>query len=280
MPLFARSRVLFLCALAAGCSSPIQHGLDERDANEVVSVLTARGFDARKVAEKGKKPTWAIEVGDERATEALRVLTELKLPRAPKLTTAKIASETALIETPTGERLRQLEGQEGDLEQALETLGGVTSASVELVVPPAPRLGVAPSASKASVLLRVRADAFDHLQQQRAELKALVAGAVEGLQPDDVVLVIDEVVTTTKPEPEPPAPSPMAERMLKGAVVVLGCLLTLLAFGLMALATRLRQLQKTTKKAAPGEAVAPAPAATPSMRGKPVIAANVQRKSA
>src|SRR5687767_12954976 len=109
--------VLFLSA--AACRSQIQHGLDERDANEAVSALVSRGFDARKMPEKGKKPTWAIELDNEHATDALRVLTELKLPRPPRTTTRDVTSQSALIETPGAERLRQMEALEGDIEQMI-----------------------------------------------------------------------------------------------------------------------------------------------------------------
>ena len=129
--------VFFLTA----CSSQIQHGLDERDANEIVSALVARGFEVRKVAEKGKKPTWAIELDDTQATEAMRVLNELKLPRPARLKTQTLAQSVGLIDTPSAERLRQLEAQEGDIEESLETMDGVASAAVELVVPPPPRPG-------------------------------------------------------------------------------------------------------------------------------------------
>src|SRR5437867_1422261 len=86
-----------------GCRSQIQHALEERDANEIIAVLTARGFDAQKVAEKAKKPTWAIDVDKDHATDALRVLSELKLPRPARTTTRDIATQTGLIDTPTAE---------------------------------------------------------------------------------------------------------------------------------------------------------------------------------
>src|SRR5690349_11361313 len=108
-----RTVVVLLAVLAAGCRSQIQHALDERDANEIVTALVARGFDARKVAEKGKKPTWAIELDDEHATDALRVLTELKLPRPARTTTREVTAQVGLIETPGAERLRQLEALKG-----------------------------------------------------------------------------------------------------------------------------------------------------------------------
>lgn len=230
------SRVsLAMLLVLCGCRSQIQHGLDERDANEVLSALLAQGFDATKVPEKGKRPTWAIEVDDERANDALRLLVELKLPRAPRTTTRELVGQTSLVETAQAERLRQLEAQEGDLEQSLEALDGVTSAAVELVVPPPARPGQPPVTSKASVLLRVHSEAAERLLTQRQELKALVAGAVDGLRVDDVVLVVDTVTA-------PSAPAAAAtEPGLRALAAVLAALLSLCCVGLVLLARRVRR---------------------------------------
>ncbi|MBE2254108.1 MAG: flagellar M-ring protein FliF, partial [Myxococcus sp.] len=139
-----RLPLLLIGLLFVGCRSQIQHGLEERDANEIVTELTSRGFDAKKVPEKGKKPTWAIELDDAKSTEALRVLTELKLPRKGRKTTQALVETASLIETPQAEKLRALEAQEGDLEESLETMDGVKAAAVELVVPAPPRPGAQP----------------------------------------------------------------------------------------------------------------------------------------
>ena len=114
-----RLLLLTLPLLFAACRGQIQHGLDERDANEIVTELVSRGFDAKKVPEKGKKPTWAIDVPDDKATDALRVLTGLKLPRKARKTTQALVDAASLIETPQAEKLRALEAQEGDIEEAL-----------------------------------------------------------------------------------------------------------------------------------------------------------------
>jgi type III secretion protein J len=262
-----RSLLLVLTVLAAGCRSQIQHGLDERDANEIVTELTARGFEAKKVPEKGKKPTWAIEVDDEKSTEALRVLTELKLPRKARKTTQALVETASLIETPQAEKLRALEAQEGDLEEALETMDGVKSAAVELVVPAAPRPGTPVTPSKASVLLRVQPESLERLQQQRSELRALVAAAVDGLHADDVVLVLD-VVTVQSPALPLPLEAP-PENGLRAMIVVLGLVLAVLAAALLVVFFRMRRK----------ETVAPAPVAPP-VPQRPVISANVQRKVA
>jgi type III secretion protein J len=266
--MFPRTLLLSLVVFFTGCRSQIQHGLEERDANELVTELTTRGFDVKKVPEKGKKPTWAIELDDDKATDALRVLTELKLPRKARKTTQSLVETANLIETPQAEKLRALEAQEGDIEEALETMDGVKSASVELVVPVAPRPGTPPTPSKASVLLRVQPEAQERLQQQRAELRALVAASVDGLHTDDVVLVLDPVTVQTPVIPiaiDAPAPS---ENGMRAMVVVLGLVLAVLASALIIIFFRLRKKESNAQP--------PAPVAVP----KPVISANVQRKVA
>lgn len=259
----------------AACTAQIQHGLEERDANEIVSVLVERGFKAQKAPEKGKKPTWAIEVDDEHATDAMRVLTELKLPRPPRATTKSLMQSSGLIETPSAERLRQLEAQEGDLEEALESMDGVTTASVELVVPPPPRPGLAPTPSKAAVLIRARPEALERLTQQRAELRGLVAAAVDGLKLDDVVLVLDPVTLQAPPEPEKSGPNDL--RLL---LVSLSMGLSVVAALVIGLAWKLRRARapQTVHQSPKAEAsVVIAPAQAPQ---RPVLNPQVQRKVA
>jgi type III secretion protein J len=269
-----RLLLLALPVALVACRGPIQHGLDERDANEIVTELVSRGFDARKVPEKGKKPTWAIDVPDDKATDALRVLTDLKLPRKGRKTTQALVESASLIETPQAERLRALEAQEGDIEEALETMDGVRSASVELVVPAPPRPGVAATPSKASVLLRVHPEALERLQQTRAEVRALVAAAVDGLHTEDVVLVLDPVAVQAPLVPPALPEAQPAPASIRALVVVMALVLSVLAAALIVVLFRLR------KKEAAHSATPPAPASAAAPSQKPVISANVQRKVA
>lgn len=261
-----RSLLFAAALLLSACSTQIQHGLDERDANEIVSALVARGFEVKKVPEKGKKPTWAIELDDAQATEAMRVLNELKLPRPARLKTQTLAQSVGLIDTPSAERLRQLEAQEGDIEESLETMDGVASVAVELVVPAPPRPGQTAVPSKASVLVRVQPMALEKLQMQRAELRALVAAAVDGLHADDVVLVIDPVIIPSPPMREEPSSG------MRPLVIVLGVALSSVAMLLVFLSWRLRAARRM---AAPVAAVPSAPAPQ-----RPVINPALQRKVA
>ncbi len=262
----------FLALVAlVGCRAPVQHGLDERDANEVTTALVRHGFDARKVPEKGKKPTWSIEVEESATADALRVLTELKLPRAHGLTTREVVAQAGLVESASAERLKQLEAQEGDLEQALETMDGVASASVELVVPPPPRPGQIAIPSKAAVLVRVEPEALDRLQQQRAELRALVAAGVDGLKAEDVVLVVDTATTRASVEVTPPAPT------LRPLVVSLSLATSLLSVAVVVIT--FRKKRGAAREPAPARASNSAAPASPAA-ARPVVAASVQRKAA
>lgn len=245
--------VLLLTVPLWGCRTQIHHGLEEREANELVSALVARGYEAQKVSEKGKKPVYAVEVPDASATDALRVLTELKLPRAPRSTTQGLTQ--GLIDTPSAEKLRQLEALEGDIETALEGMDGVTTASVELVVPPPARPGKEATVSKAGVLLRVSPAAKERLELASVNLKALVAGSAEGLTPDNVTLVLDPVTPTVE-KPLVIAPSPELQR-LRWMVAALSLSILLLTVVIMVLLRRPRVV-KSTRKATPSEPVAAA----------------------
>jgi len=212
------SLCLLIFPLLAACSTRIQHGLDERQANELSAVLTERGFDARKLEEEGRHPTWAIEVGAEQAADAVRILAELGLPR-PRNEGFRDVFKPGLVPDPVEQHVRFLEASSGELAQTLEAVDGVASARVHLVVPAASRPGQAPSPAKAAALLRIRPGALERVIALRPALQELIASGVEGLRPDAVTLVLTEVVSSV---PAPPS-RPAAGRNL----LVLGGLATL-----------------------------------------------------
>ncbi|MDQ3263334.1 MAG: flagellar M-ring protein FliF [Myxococcota bacterium] len=219
----------------AGCSTQIQHGLDERAANELQTVLLERGFEPRKVLEPGKKPTWAIEVDEDRAPDAVRVLSELGLPRPAAQGFSELFGKGSLVPTPTEERALYIQALSGELARTLEGVEGVTGARVHLVVPASPRPGAPAVASKAAAYLRVRAGRAAELNGMREQLAGLIAGSVEGLSPDSVSLVIDEVTATVVATPAQAPPNQRVRVLLAtfgGAVVLLAATAILLALRL------------------------------------------------
>jgi len=224
------SCVVVLLALC-GCKTQIQHGLDERQANELQTVLVEHGVPARKVAEEGKKPTWAIEVDEDRATESVRILADLGLPRPKAEGFDEVFGKGSLVPTATEERVRYQQALSGELEKTLESFDGVASARVHLVVSPQTRPGQAPVASKASAFLRVRPGQAEALRAKRADLQALIAGSVDGLSATAVTVVVDEVSMTVVPtQPHRPFPWMMAAAAAGLLAALIGLVLLAVAF--------------------------------------------------
>lgn len=228
-------RLLQGCSLAAllvhtACGTRIQHGLDERQANELAAVLSERGFDARKVEEEGRRPTWAIEVSSEQAGDAVRILAELGLPR-PRNEGFREVFKPGLVPDPMEQHVRFLEAAAGELAQTLEAVDGVASARVHLVVPAATRAGLPPVPAKAAAHLRIRPGALDRVLALRPALRELIASGVEGLNPQAVTLVVTEVVSSV---PAPPVRAPSGRNLvlvgsLSAVALTLGASMILLA---------------------------------------------------
>lgn len=251
--------------LASACSTRIQHGLDEAQANEIQTILIESGFQVRKVPEAGKKPTWAIEVDEEQAASATRVLAELGLPR-PKLKGFD-GMDTGLVATPTQERTQHLNALSEELASTLQAVAGVTTARVHLVIPQPARPGQQPGRAKASAFVRVRPGYGPKVKEMDEDLRKLVAGSVEGLNVEDVTLVVNEVVTQV---PRPEEGATPAQR-LRWLVVGMGAAVSVLALLVVFLSLRIRTLRVAAQ--APRPATTPAPA-------KPIVNAPSARKAA
>jgi type III secretion protein J len=190
--------VVTVAGVVAGCAARVQTGLDERQANEIQTVLVERGFRARKVVEDGRPPTWAVEVDSSDAADAVRVLAELGLPRARSAGVRELL-RPGLLPDPVEQHALLLEAQSGELARTLEAVDGVVSARVHLVRPQPTRSGAPGAPTKAAIYLRARPAAAAHLEAMRDEIRALVAGSVEGLEPAAVTLVVSEVVSSVPP---------------------------------------------------------------------------------
>jgi type III secretion protein J len=260
----AAAVLLFLSA----CNEQIQHGLDERQANEIQSVLVERGLEAEKAIEPGKKPTWSIEVPEEQARDAVRILSELGLPHPRAEGLSDVFGKGSLVPSPTEERALYLEAISGELSRTLESVDGVVSARVHLVIPPPPRPGTAPAPAKASAFLKVRPGMVDRVNHLKEDLRALMAGGVENLSADQVTLVVSEV-TTAVPVRTPSSSPGMTP--LRAAVLALGGTVTSLSLALVWLALRLRR--ERARAAEASKRLPVAPSARPAAGTMPAAAA-------
>jgi type III secretion protein J len=135
---------------------------------------------------------------------------------------------------------------ERGLEKTLQTVEGVLLARVHLVVPPPPRPGQAPVPSKASAMLRVAPGSAARVRQASETLRGLLAGGVEGLSPEAVSLVVDEVSTRVE-VPVGRGLSPLAR--LRVLLAVLGVVVTGLAVALVLVTLRMRHYRAAVASA-------------------------------
>jgi type III secretion protein J len=194
--------LLATAAAAAGCGVELEHGLDERQANQVAAVLEQAGVGADKVADDNG--TFKIVVPRGEAARAFALLEARDLPKRGSKGLAETFADSGLLPSAASERARYAAALAAELERTLEAMPGVTAARVHLALPAEDPLAAPGDAARATptaaVLLKTRATASVDEQAVRA----LVAGAVPTLSPAAV-----HVVAAAAPVDD--APPPLAE---------------------------------------------------------------------
>jgi type III secretion protein J len=202
---------LSLAAALAGCAGEeILHGLREPQANEVLVALDQAGIRAEKTREDGAEAGWTVSVPAPDAGRAHRVLAERSLPRARPAGFGEVFSKGSMVPTPTEEHALYLHALGGELARSVEAIDGVVEARVHLGLPqPDPlRPGDRPP-PRAAVLVKCRAPACPAVRALEAGIRALVAGAADGLDPAAVSVVVAEGAG-----PPPPAAPPRRRSVL------------------------------------------------------------------
>ncbi|HLK91891.1 MAG TPA: secretion protein [Polyangia bacterium] len=246
-----------LAVASVGCSTNILHGLDERSANEATAALERAGIGAEKLADEGASPggaSYTIRVAHGDGTRAVDLLRALGLPHDKRRGFAETYGQPSLIPTPSEERARYLDATAGEIERTLETVDGVVSARVHLVLEESDPLaeGTRPkSAARAAVLLKARPGATPIAV---ADVQQLVAGSVAGLDAAAVGVVVTaaaDPAATASLAVAPLGPlriTPGTRPLLVGALAIGLLLLAILAVLLLFTARRLAALERAAAR--------------------------------
>jgi type III secretion protein J len=225
-----------IVALAlTGCASEeLLHGLDEPQANEVVVALDGVGVPARASRQDGGEGGFTVAVAAGDASRARRLLAERELPRPRAPGFGEVFGKGGLVPTPTEEHALFLHALAGELSRSLEAIDGVVGARVHLGLPQADplRAGDRP-APRAAVLVRCRPVACPAIHGLEGGIRALVAGAADGLEAGAVSVVIAPA-EAPPPPPLPPRRSPLLLALAAGIA------LSAVALAAVALRARLR----------------------------------------
>ncbi|BBP60570.1 EscJ/YscJ/HrcJ family type III secretion inner membrane ring protein [Pseudomonas sp. St316] len=122
---------LLLCLVLAGCRQPsLLEGLDQQQANEVLSVLQRNNIAAVKV--DGGKAGYAVKIDQPDFSAAVDLLNLYSLPSRPRLQVAELFPAGSLVASPRAEKARLYSALEQRIEQSLAVLEGVVSARVHV----------------------------------------------------------------------------------------------------------------------------------------------------
>ncbi len=232
--------ILLLAVALAGCArEEILHGLDERQANDVLVALDERGVAATKAREDGAEERWRVEVAGGDAARAQRILAERELPRARPPGFADVFGKGSMVPTPTEEHALFLHALGGELARSVEAIDGVVEARVHIgLAQPDPLRAPGRTPPRGAVLVKCRAAACAAIRALEPGIRAMIAGAVDGLDPGAVAVVVAEASEST-------APVRVASR--RGSVLVgLAVAAALAAFAVAAPAVRARLRPKVT----------------------------------
>ncbi|WP_339504446.1 EscJ/YscJ/HrcJ family type III secretion inner membrane ring protein [Pseudomonas sp. RL_105y_Pfl2_101] len=122
---------LLLCLALVGCRQPnLLEGLDQQQANEVLSVLQRNNIAAVKV-DTGKTG-YAVKIDALDFSAAVDLLNLYSLPSRPRLQVAEMFPSDSLVASPRAEKARLYSALEQRIEQSLSVLEGVVSARVHV----------------------------------------------------------------------------------------------------------------------------------------------------
>src|SRR5262245_51080348 len=179
--------------MLCGCGVELEHGLDERQANQVVALLEQNGVGADKEREQSGAFTIVIGRGD--AARAFALLEANDLPRHGQKGLAETFGSGGILPSAVEERARLAAALASELERTLEAVPSVRTARVHLALPEPTPLGEGGDPRPtASVLLKAARSPASAMPISESEVRRIVAGAVHGLQAADVSVVIAPVV--------------------------------------------------------------------------------------
>ena len=183
-------KVLLLIAiplLMVACKTELHSGLDETEANNMVSVLVNNGIDAEKGRDK-KGGKFRILVDRSQISIAVDTLRQHGLPRERFSRVDDIFKKDGLISSPLEERVRYIYALSEQVEETLSQIDGVVTSRVHVVLPENNPFSDGVKPSSASVFIKYLPGS--QLEEIKSQIKFIVEKSIEGLTYDKVSLVM------------------------------------------------------------------------------------------
>ncbi|WP_211474777.1 type III secretion system inner membrane ring lipoprotein SctJ [Collimonas humicola] len=185
--------VIFVALTACSNTVNLQTGLNDSDANEIVSILSRNGIEAKKHA--GKDGV-TLTVKDSDISRATDVMQQAGLPRRSLSSLGQVFKKEGMISTPLEERVRYIHGLSQELESTLLQFDNVVSARVHVVLPERIAPGEPIQPSSAAVFVKYRPP-FDE-DTNIPRIRHLVASSIPGLSGEEGIDKVSVVLAQTE----------------------------------------------------------------------------------
>lgn len=173
---------LIVLALTA-CQAELYGGLTQRDANEMIAVLSRHGIEAKR-EQAGTE--YRVTVDEKQLGAAADVLRQAGLPRESYKSLGEIFPGDGLIISPYEQRIRMMHAQNQEMGRTITAIDGVVQARVHVVMPELDLRGMPMTKPSASVVVHHR-PGID-VPDLAVKIKTLVANGIQGLSPKDVAV--------------------------------------------------------------------------------------------
>ena len=176
-----RLRALLAIAFSVilvGCKVELYSGLEEKEGNEMLSILMENNIHSEKLVDKDKIVTLMVESSD--VSKSVQILSNYGYPREKYSSIGDIFPKDGLISSPTEERARYTYSMSQELSSTLSMIDGVVVARVHVVLPQEQdSLTDVNYPSSASVFIKYTTEL--ELAGFTPKVKTLVANSIEGL---------------------------------------------------------------------------------------------------
>lgn len=200
-------RVLWLVAalIFSSCAVPLQHDLNEEDANEIYVLLQHWGIDANKVKEgEGKEAKYVITVPKANIASAAQLLKDNSLPRPMAGGLAIFKQTKGMIPTQTEERAMFIEALGGEVSNALNRIPGVLEAKTIVMIPEVNDLTQPEKKPQPTAAVLIKYMAQDGKAPVAIDdIQSFVAASVPELKKENVKVLMTEAKFVTEVSEEP-----------------------------------------------------------------------------
>lgn len=182
--------VIGLGLLVAGCKTDLYTGLQENQANQMLSTLLTSGIPAEKVI--SGKEGFAIRVSDRDVLKSLALLDSKGLPSLHHSSINEVFQKSGIMSSPFEEKVRYISTLGDEVARTLSFIDGVIAARVHIVQPDPPQLGKTAPPASAAVFIKHQAGVdLDFFVPQ---IRRLVSSSIEGLDYANVTVILSESV--------------------------------------------------------------------------------------